>query len=107
MKRELQNGFGKDKFLVGQLTRNYINSKRIIREAQNNIRKYSDDRLDMHMKVICHIEYVIESLDDQDRFIIENEVMMGRSGKWFLGFYSPTCYYKHRKRAYANFLRCL
>ena len=100
-------GFNKDRFEVEQLSRNYINSKRIVREAQNDVRRYSKIRLETHMKVICRIEYAVESLDEDDRFIIENEVLLGKKGKWFLGYFSSSCYYKHRKKAYANFLRCL
>ena len=100
-------GFNKDRFEVELLSHNYINSKRVIRESQNNVKKYSRSRLETHMKVICQIEYAIEALDEEDRFIIENEVLLGKKGKWFLGYFSASSYYKHRKKAYANFLRCL
>ena len=50
---------------------------------------------------------IVKMLDEEDRFIIEKEVVEGKRGNWFLGYYSPASYYRHRNRAYSNFLRCL
>ena len=64
-------------------------------------------RLETHMKVICHIEYAIQLLPEEEQFIIRNEVLYGKGGKWYLGYYTHSGYYKIRKKAYRNFLRCL
>ena len=84
-----------------------MNSRRIIRESQELIKIYPRKEIEMHKKVMYHIEYVAESLEDTDRFIIEKEVIEGRRGKWYTTYFSPTAYYRHRKKAYASFLRCL
>ena len=94
-------------FEIALLSENYLKSKRIICEYEDCIINLSSDRLEMHRKIVHHIEYAAESLNDKERLIIENEVLRGRKGKWFKGFMSAPSYYRHRQSAYENFLHCL
>ena len=103
----IKRGFNKDRFEIEMLSRNYLNSKRIIKMSQNCVKNYSRVRLETHMKVICHIEYAIQLLPEEEQFIIRNEVLYGKGGKWYLGYYTHSGYYNIRKKAYRNFLRCL
>ncbi len=100
-------GFDKSKFEIEILSREYLNSKRVIREAENSIIRYNSRKLERSFRIVYHIEYVVESLDEDDKFIIRNELMEGRRGDWYLSYFSPTAYYRHREKAYENFLHCL
>ena len=78
--------------------------------------KYSvSDKLLAHNKKTLeeqHIVFFIEnvtnnSLNENDKYIITNEVLLGKKGNWYHEYLSPSTYYRHRKLAYANFLSCL
>ena len=97
----------KNKFEIQLLSENYLNSKRIIDEAEKCIIKCPSYRLHSHRRIVSHIEYVADTLRDKERFIIINEVIMGKSGKWYLEFFSAPTYYRIRNRAYTQFLNCL
>jgi hypothetical protein len=88
------------------LSGNYRNFKRLLDEIYDPDK---DDGLKTRAgeTVIRHVDSAIKMLDEEDRFIIEKEVVEGKRGNWFLGYYSPASYYRHRNRAYSNFLRCL
>ena len=49
---------------------------------------------------------IFNILDDEDRFIIQNEVILNKKGPWYEGYLPSSTYYRHRKKAYANFLSC-
>ncbi len=103
----MNKGFNEERFQIELLSRRYLTSKRIVRESQEAIKGCPRRELEMHRRIMYHIEYVTQSLDDNDRFIIEKEVIEGRRGKWYSAYFSPTAYYRHRKKAYDSFLRCL
>ena len=100
-------GFKKRKFEIETLSRSYIESKRIIKEAQENIIHPSREKLEACNLIVRHIDNVVESLDENDQFIIHKEVIEGKRGNWYLDYFSSTSYYRQRDKAYDNFLRCL
>ncbi len=89
------------------LSKSYRNSKRILREADSQLFHYDRLILSQHRRIVAHIENVAESLDERDRFIIQKEVIEGNLGNWYLDYFSTSSYYRHRKKAYNEFLRCL
>ena len=97
----------KDKFEIELLSRNYLNSKRIIRETEEDIIHTSYEKLKAYRRIVSHIENVAEGLGEKERLIIQKEVIEGRSGKWYLEYFSAPSYYRHRRKAYSEFLRCL
>ena len=97
----------KYKFEIELLSRNYINSKRIIKETEEDIIHTSYERLKAYRRIVSHIENVAETLGEKERLIIQKEVIEGRSGKWYLEYFSAPSYYRHRRKAYSEFLRCL
>ena len=97
----------KDKFEIELLSRNYLNSKRIIKETEEDIIHTSYERLKAYRRIVSHIENVAEGLGEKERLIIQKEVLEGRSGKWYLEYFSAPSYYRHRRKAYSEFLRCL
>lgn len=59
-------------------------------------------------KIVNHMEDVLYNLlDEADFFIISNEVMKNKRGNWYIGYLSTPTYYRHRAKAYVNFLSCL
>lgn len=97
----------RQKFEIEMLSRNYIDSKRRLRDHEYQAVNYSSDRVRLFRRIVTHIEDVIETLPEKERIIIENEVMNGKSGEWYLEYFSAPSYYRHRAKAYDNFLRCL
>ena len=47
----------------------------------------------------------IEGLEEKERFIVENEVLLGKSGNWWTSYYSESAYRANRKSAYEKFLK--
>ena len=97
----------KDKLEIDLLSRYYLNSKRILNEYMDNIMNYPQSVLEYHRRNVYHMEYVAESLRQEERLIIEKEVLEGQRGKWYRNYFSEPSYYRYRVSAYANFLRCL
>ncbi|MBR3227657.1 MAG: hypothetical protein IKF68_03835 [Erysipelotrichaceae bacterium] len=93
-----------DKNLIDIITRSYMISKSILRENELGICRKTEDRLKQYRFHVHHIEYVVSCLDEEDRFIILNEVIEGKKGDWYREYMSAPTYYRHRKLAYSNFL---
>ena len=89
------------------LSKNYRDFKLLLEEAQQNIASHDRRKIESGIMIVTHIENVIENLDEDDRFIIEKEIMEGRKGNWYLEYFSASSYYRHRNRAYMNFLSYL
>ena len=100
-------GFKKKRFEIETLSRSYIESKRIIRESEENVINPGFGKLDRCLRIVRHIENVVDCLEENDQFIIRKEVIEGKRGNWYLEYYSSTSYYRLRDKAYDNFLRCL
>lgn len=96
-----------DKSLIDLLSRSYLNSKRILKENELGIRSNTESSLESYRFNVYHIEHVVSCLCDNDRFIIDNEVIKGKRGNWYYEYMSSATYYKHRKKAYSNFLSSL
>lgn len=101
------NIHNRQKFEIELLSRNYIDSKRKLKDHEQKTVRYSVDRVRLYRRIVTHIEDVIAILPEKERIIIENEVIKGRSGAWYLEYFSAPSYYRHRSKAYDNFLRCL
>jgi len=51
-------------------------------------------------RIICNrIEESARYLSENDRFIIDNEVIQGKKGKWYMGYLSESTYYRHARKA--------
>lgn len=60
-------------------------------------------------KEVALFEYVINFLlDEDDKCIMLNEFLLDKKGTWYIneGLTTST-YYRHRRKAYNNFLTCL
>jgi len=97
----------KDRFEIELLSKSYRNSKRILKEVEAQLFHLDRMRMNDHQRIVMHIENVIESLDERERFILEKEVLEGKTGNWYLEYFSMPSYYRLRRKAYSEFLRCL
>ena len=96
-----------DKLLIDQISKSYLMSKNIIREDSLGISKRNRKTVDSYKVIVDKIEDIVNVLDENDKYIIYNEVILGKKGEWYRGFLSTPTYYRHRKAAYSNFMRCL
>ncbi|MBR3265646.1 MAG: hypothetical protein IKI61_06805 [Erysipelotrichaceae bacterium] len=97
----------KERFEIELISRGYLQSKRILKEHQTNIRRVDPERYELCRTIVEHVENVTYSLEETERFIIEKEVLEGRRGKWYIGYLTRPSYYRYRKEAYRDFLNCL
>lgn len=97
----------KVKLEIDLIARSYIIHKRRIRESENNGIKRSYEDIHASRCIVEHIEDVVASLNEKDKFIIENEIVEQKEGKWYMICLSTSTYYRQRKRAYKTFLRNL
>lgn len=58
--------------------------------------------------IVENMDYVVfNMLNEDDRQIIYNEVILGRKGEWYLEYYAKSTYYNHSRKAYRNLLTYL
>ena len=96
-----------EKTLIDIVSKTYITSKRKVLEKDSGVASLAN-RYKEHYRVnVEFIEYVVSCLNDDDRLIIENEVLKGKKGAWYYEYMSAPTYYRHRKKAYTNFLQSL
>ena len=101
------NGFKQDKLEIELLSREYIKNKMIIEDVLEKGIKYPKERFKSSHTIVNRIENALKILDEDDRLIIQKELIEGERGYWYLEYFSSSTYYRHRDRAYENFLHCL
>ncbi|MDO4197762.1 MAG: hypothetical protein Q4D13_02075 [Erysipelotrichaceae bacterium] len=89
---------------VQMLLTSYKYASRVLLEDDTHIINRPRKEVSRSVYIARHIENVIESLNDRDRFILRNEFVLGKSGKWYIGYYSDSTYYRNRIKAYRAFL---
>ena len=95
------------KNVIDELSLCYLNNKsRSESNYQGPYKRYENDRL-YSEDLINRIESCVESLNDNDKLIIKNEVILGKKGDWYAEYISQSTYYRYRELAYYNFLSCL
>lgn len=92
--------------IVNEIADAYAYFKQYI-ERYKLVSNMSDDINDKKKKISTIEGVTYDLLDEDDFFIISNEVLKGKKGNWYLGYLSPSTYYRQRAKAYANFLSCL
>lgn len=100
-----QNDRAVNREYVLQLADSYAQCKQCIERS-----KIMGDNQDNSnkKKIMARIESVIYNLlDEADFFIIFNEVIKNKRSTWYVGYLSTPTYYRHRDKAYVNFLSCL
>ena len=97
----------KNKFEIQLLSQNYLESKRKLKDYDEKLVHYSLDKVRSYRRIVTHIEDIVMILPEKQRIIIENEVLLGKTGAWYLEYFSAPSYYRHRDSAYKNFLNSL
>lgn len=97
----------KAKMVIDLISKSYLMAKSILKEDELGISKRSSKSLEDYSKIVRKIDNTVNYLDEKDRFIILNEVVLGKRGEWYQGMISTPTYYRYRKVAYQNFIRCL
>lgn len=97
----------KNKFEINAVARFFMIQRRIIKEYELGISYKSEKDIQTAKKILDKIYLVINDLDDNSKFIIHNEVVLGKKGGWYHGFLSTPTYYRHRCKAYNDFLEYL
>ena len=96
-----------NRYVIRALSDSYLKHKRVLKEDEIGLVRRPRDIVHTADSVVSHTELVVDSLPEQDRFIIYNEVILGKTGDWYREYLSPATYYRHRKGAYERFIRCL
>ena len=96
-----------NRYVIRALSDSYLKHKRVFKEDEIGLVRRPRDIVHTADIVVSHTELVVDSLPEQDRFIIYNEVILGKTGDWYREYLSPATYYRHRKGAYERFIRCL
>lgn len=86
------------------LRESYRYALRVLKEDEANLVKRKKPQIIRCSYVVRHIENVIEYLPERDRFILTNEFILEKSGKWYRDYYSESTYYRSRINAYRTFL---
>ena len=92
---------------INALSHSYLTHKRMLREEESGIARRPSRYLEPARIIVSHTEEVVDSLKERDRFIIYNEVILGKTGDWYREYLSPATYYRHRKSADQAFIRSI
>ncbi len=93
------------KRLIEKLSDSYLFHKRQLIEDEQGIKRRPYEKLEGARYIVSHTETVVAGLPERERFIIYNEVILGKRGNWYEGLLSSATYYRHRRTAYRDFLR--
>ena len=96
-----------DQKKIDKLTSSYRDSSKKLRNEELGFKHYSACDLEICKDTIAQIDDAIKFLHEREKFIIYNEVVLGKRGKWYLEYYSPSAFKVRRKFAHKEFLRIL
>ena len=77
-----------------------------IYEEMGTIEKNRQDYEDK-VEFLRKMEKGLSHCSPDAQIILKNEVFTKPERKWYRRYYTATTYYRHRHRAYLEFLRCL
>lgn len=97
----------KEKEVTDLVADSYAHHSRLLKEEALGIIELSESEHRTCKRVVSHIEILVSYLDERDKFIIENEVLRGKKGTWYLNYCSTPTYYRYRNRAYVVFFKLL
>lgn len=95
------------KYEINAVARTFMVQKRILKEHELGLSNKSESEIEYAKRIMNKIYLIINDLDDNSKFIIHNEVILGKKGSWYYGFLSTPTYYRHRNKAYVDFLEYL
>lgn len=96
-----------DKSKMTIFVESYRDYKKMLNDYESGLSYYSEDKIAAIRRMIARMESPLDYMDERDRFIIYNELILGKKGKWYLAYYSPSAYRVRRKEAYRIYLHLL
>lgn len=94
----------KNKFEIDAIARLFMIQKRILKEYDLGLTYRTSEQLENARKLIKKVNLIMNDLDESSKFIIKNEIVLGKKGSWYFGYLSVPTYYRHRNKAYKAFL---
>ncbi len=85
----------------------YRDFSKMIADDSNGLVRRSHYQIESLSRMMEMMESTVSFLDDMERIIIYHEVILGKKGKWYMEYFSPTVYRRKRKSAYHEYLRLL
>ena len=86
------------------LADSYQRIKKILKANDEGISSIDKSLYDAMQATVETLMGFAEKLEESERFIIENEVFLGKTGNWWSSYYSESAYRANRKSAYEKFL---
>lgn len=93
-----------NKTLIDQLAKSYGMARYYIKEHECGVVRRSKETIEACHNIVNRIDSVISTLKDDDKFIIYNEVVLGKKGDWYRDYVSVSTYYRYSKVAYSDFI---
>lgn len=101
----LMNVSSKELYTEFQLIRlSYRHAKRVLKEHELYFENIGPYAYKVAEYIVSHVENVVEYLDEKEKFLLTNEIILGKKDNWFKGYYSDSTYYRIRTKAYRTFL---
>lgn len=75
----------------------------VVKEYEEGLKDRTFDSIKANLEIVRHYEYCLIFLDYKEKIIIQNEVIEGKSGKWYLSYFSESAYYRIRTKAYNKY----
>lgn len=85
----------------------YRDFSKMLYDHDHGFIRHNPEEIESIRKMVQHMENTINYLDESERFIIYNELILHKTGKWYLEYYSESSYRRKCKTAYSNYLRLL
>lgn len=86
--------------------RSYRESKRRVELCMLNERYASGGRqFDNDLMFVRTVDILLKNCDRRSQFIIRNEYLTKSDPDWYLSYYSPSVYYRSKKKAVTQFDR--
>lgn len=89
-----------DRILRSIIIESYHNLRKTLADEQNGFQHCDKERLFAYQEALRTMEKARLLLSERERFIIDNEVFLGRKGRWYESYYSENAYRNCRRDAY-------
>jgi len=90
--------------LLGILKETYKDYELILKEDNAGIKKYDYSQLRQARHTVDTFKFALETLNDTERTIIENEFFSEPKKQWYRDYFSKNTYYTKRQKAYYKFI---
>lgn len=86
--------------IIKSINKSYQYHKNILKENEIGIVDYPMSQVVIASKIISHIEFVINNMDDKYKVVLENDILFNRFDTSYKEGVSTSTYYRNRQQAY-------